>query len=433
MRKNIMWSTALAMLLLLSACGTSSQPAASPVAEQMPEPEEENWSPYDSEADTSEFILSNGLHPGMSYTEVVETMGEPSYVNTKLEYSDGYARYELEYGDDVLTMSSGMSEPQDLGIENAVLSAIQLRCADMATARDIRVGDSMDSVFMAYGLDGDGGVSENVLRLYGKEGCGYRNYDAAVDFCVPSEAGGYVIIFLFTGEELSGIMLRSNEAYEWPEAVYPPAYHEEEKEWNPYTSECDMTDFILSNGLYLGMSFADVVDIMGEPDKVEEQREDEIMLMCYTLFYDSGEILHMLTSSENREYKIGESRLAGVQLRSDVVTTSRGVSVGDSIDSVCAAYGLERESEDSELRICGNWQRLYGSPDDSWSVHYGETDPYGDIICFYDRDLPETCSGPELQVLFFMFTGDELTGVLLRSDVATDWKPCLYPPLDAVE
>lgn len=429
MGRSVICSIILVLSLFLSACGKATQPAMEPT----PLSEAGEWSPYDSEADTNEFILSNGLHPGMSYTEVVELMGEPDYTDTKLEYSDGYARYVLDYGDDILTLSADMPEPEEPSIDSAKLTAIQLRCAVTATARGVAVGDSMDSVCETYGLDWDGGVSENVLRLYGREGYGYRNYDAAADFCVSGEAGGYVIIFLFTGRELSGILLRSNEAYEWPEAIYPMPYHEEETEWTPYTSEYDMGDFILSNGLYLGMDYDEVIEIMGEPDEVKEQREDEIMLMCYTFFYDSGEVLHMLTSSETREYKIEESWLGSVQLRSNAVTTSCGVSVGDGIESVCAAYGLERESEDSELRICGNWQRLYGSPNDIYSAHYGETSPYDDILDFYNWDLPETWLGPERQALFFMFTDDELTGVLLRSNVATDWKPCLYPPLDVSE
>lgn len=198
--------------------------------------------------------------------------------------------------------------------------------------------------------------------------------------------------------------------------------------WNPYTCGYDMSDFILSNGIYLGMNYEQIAAEMGEPNVVYKKIDPYLGDAEYILFY--GDDVFVMGSDDSSK-GIEDASLSCVQLRSEGIATARGVDVGDDIVSVCEAYGFERESPDSEFRFCGNWQRVFGpvsDPSCQWRVN-----GYDEILDFSDLDMPIPAGEGPLQALFFMFTDDELTSVMLRSNVATDWKPPVYPPADDEE
>ncbi|MGN1002156.1 MAG: hypothetical protein ACI4PC_05245 [Oscillospiraceae bacterium] len=178
-----------------------------------------------------------------------------------------------------------------------------------------------------------------------------------------------------------------------------------------YLDRNDPAEYVFSNGLALFMSYEEVIDLMGKPDRVEAHRPEQAACVYYGLVYGGGTVLFLLSDSTPEAGSLVCAQLFGHDL-----TTARDVAPSDDRAAVSAAYGMEIRDDDGTLAF------YYPALSDS-----GDT-PFDGVFSLRSQGQTE---GDRL--LLFLFSGDTLASVLLRPAAALDSFPPLCVSPDSAE
>jgi len=172
----------------------------------------------------------------------------------------------------------------------------------------------------------------------------------------------------------------------------------------PYISD----EFVLSNGLYVGMKTEDIVALLGWPESTELYWSEEISAGYYILEYE-GLVLYVRMDGNadgSVPYLDGEAELVCIQVLDNSVSTHRGMTVGDSATMASELYGLSPASDDYSVEFYFPSQaELY---DSSFSM----------ISDDYSRVFPG-------HVMIFLYKNGTLANIVLRTCLALDF----FPPL----
>ncbi len=181
-----------------------------------------------------------------------------------------------------------------------------------------------------------------------------------------------------------------------------------------YLDVDDPEEYALSNGLCLGLSYAQVKLILGESADVSYEH-NEIGTM-YCLNYKGLAKLYMFADSGGYGLEdLENSRLMFVQYYGANIETARGISPGDSWSQVYSAYGIERSAISGDRLPVGA----------AWSIPVNSRDTSVFALIPEDTAMWEN-SAPDC--LFFLFEGDVLSSIYLRPAAAIDWQPTLTSP-----
>lgn len=171
----------------------------------------------------------------------------------------------------------------------------------------------------------------------------------------------------------------------------------------------DESEYVLSNGLEIGLSYEETIALAGPP-AMQDKQENEVAVF-YKLFYKH---LGVLTLYGQPGDPIEKTSLLCIQLLNYGAETARGLAVGDTATDAYEAYGL-RKSNDCAL----------------FKLHYPNTYHHGDISAYDGAFAVDNGKAglEEGRLIFFLFSGDALSSIIIRPAVSLDCFPPVYPPL----
>lgn len=229
------------------------------------------------------------------------------------------------------------------------------------------------------------------------------------DVIYSTETGEY--FFRYVDFDLA-LMNRPNVASHNPAlGNYLAALCETVFEKEPETSLVaeDESEYVLSNGLKIGLSYEETIALAGPP-AMQDAQENEVAVF-YKLFYKH---LGVLTLYGQPGDPLEKTSLLCIQLLNYEAETARGLAVGDTATDAYEAYGLRKSND------CGLFKLHYLGP-----YNHGDISAYDGAFAV-DNGKAGLEEG---RLIFFLFSGDALSSIIIRPAVALDCFPPVYPPL----
>lgn len=144
-----------------------------------------------------------------------------------------------------------------------------------------------------------------------------------------------------------------------------------------YAYECKGAEpYILSNGLEYGMSYEDVVSIMGQPDYILSKgfSESSVTLFYYEMHYWGKAVITLSFTSYELDdiseiaqciddpYYLEESAVCMIQICSEGIATQLGIECGDSLEELLSTYDFTeatlKEYNEATGFTPGAWRTL---------------------------------------------------------------------------
>ena len=313
------------------------------------------------------------------------------------DYSDGYGVYLT--ADEALMPSAFMARvlfyvageedgqhvPHSTEIVNRVFNIINSGAIEKYSDEEFRA--------RMNGLDGS---NSKILFMDGDK------YDFSVSL-IEDELGPYFRFAYDSGHEYYRII--DPAAVEEAKLILVNAPQQ------VYVNYNDLAEYSLSNGLELGMSYEEILSVMGTPHCIESESAsfdvrlhilhyiDEAILYCYS--HDGG--------------GYAESELYFAQIFTDDVSTARDLRIGDSASKAWQLYGMAcKEIEGEYLPVLG-----------ALSIRAGEYYNSCFALTPDDSTLWENGAPPSM---VFLFTDDVLSSIYLRPTTAIDSVTALAAP-----
>ncbi len=180
-------------------------------------------------------------------------------------------------------------------------------------------------------------------------------------------------------------------------------------DWN------DPAEYALSNGLELGMSFADITAIMGQPESINAVHDKSVNASMYYLNY-YGEATLCLMAELNSPVEDGTLWFA--QIYSDSINFGRILSSERSEEHINSLYGIEHTgiaSEDEYLPVLRN----LSVPTDGYFDSAFDLVPRDESLW---EDGPPPCAA-------LLFKDGVLECIYLRYAVAVGFQPTVGAPI----
>ncbi len=209
----------------------------------------------------------------------------------------------------------------------------------------------------------------------------------------------------------------------------------------------DESAYVFSNSLSPGMSYWEVISIMGQPDYIISYGRtlETHVLYSYQLFYIDKAVL-TLDHLFERDWRtlpdpgtqiaysshLQSARLGIVQLCGGDIATSAGIACGDKAQALFDAYGFT----DSSPREAGShaWVHLgmYFDPEFNAPI----LEQYDGACCIQNPDA-YAYELPSASCIFFFLTGDTVSGITaLDSSQISTWRVLAdtsHEPIDFCE
>ena len=177
----------------------------------------------------------------------------------------------------------------------------------------------------------------------------------------------------------------------------------------------DPAEYALSNGLELGMGYAEVVSIMGKPESIEALHGEEFVGMSMYCLNYPGEATLYLMADYRAPVEDGTLRFA--QIYSDTISFGRIKSSDRSLEYISSLYGMEPvpiEPGSTRLPLLQN----LSIPTDGYFDSGLSLVPQDEAIW---EDGPPTCA-------LLLFRDGALECIYLRYAVAIDFQPTVGAP-----
>jgi len=168
----------------------------------------------------------------------------------------------------------------------------------------------------------------------------------------------------------------------------------------------DESEYTLSNGLKLGLSYEELKSLIGPP-QMKETLELEVAKF-HKLFYRG---LGVLTLCSESNESIDEAELICIQILGKGIETARGIGVGADLQTMLDA-GMEPSEENAVFNFCFP------------TIRSGDIMAYDGVV-----DFSNGLAGMEDgRHLFYMISEGLVESILIRPAVALDAFPPVYPP-----
>lgn len=190
-----------------------------------------------------------------------------------------------------------------------------------------------------------------------------------------------------------------------------------------YRESTDNEEYILNNGLQLYMDYESILELMGEPDSIDEYSVDGASLYpthyYFVLNYEGMKISMFYVDKDNTGI-VGSLDIAWaeqIQLFGGDCGTSKNITVGQIFKELKKAYGFHDRLKTSEISTDFRIAR-------TWNMEKGEFNKY-DSLCCIDTPMSEY-EDRETKGLLFLMNSDEITSIVLYNPRAIIMAPKVY-------
>ncbi len=347
--------------------------------------------------------IENGVGREMSLEELYREGTEQEMVHENRSYA--LVDLDGDGGDEVvLSLAMGTSE-YPYGYEilhySEAMAPYPVPYAYPVALRALN-GLRTDGTFTASG----GAYDWEIRKIEGFDETGFTTKTLMGCFSAPDENGDMVYSF-FVGEEscTEEEFRAAFEAYDVSAELVEFYSLNMKKGESSFIAE-DESEYTLSNGLKLGLSYEELKSLIGPP-QMKETLELEVAKF-HKLFYRG---LGVLTLCSESNESIDEAELICIQILGKGIETARGIGVGAALQTMLDA-GMEPSEENAVFNFCFP------------TIRSGDIMAYDGVV-----DFSNGLAGMEDgRHLFYMISEGLVESILIRPAVALDAFPPVYPP-----